>query len=206
MLGVLEDAPEGALVRRLRGLAPRLQLGDRGLDLVRRPRREARTPRARRPRRGASSECRYSRPSSAGVRQLAPSAVDDERALEDLPPVAPVRARVHPDAAADRPRDRAGELEAAEPGGARAVEADRIRGAAAGARAARRRPRPQRARLRAGARAPRRLRRRPGGSSRARRRATPRPSRGGPARAPPRARRPIAAARTRAPARRCRAS
>ena len=47
-------------------------------------------------------------------------------------PVAAVGARVHPDAAAGRAGDRAGELEPAEPGVARAVEADRVRRAAAG--------------------------------------------------------------------------
>ncbi len=47
--------------------------------------------------------------------------VDDVRALEHVREVASVRARVHPDAAADRPGDRAGELEAAETGCARAV-------------------------------------------------------------------------------------
>src|SRR5262249_4369474 len=46
--------------------------------------------------------------------------------------VASVRAGVHPEAAADRARDRGGELEAAEPGVARAVETHGIRGAAAG--------------------------------------------------------------------------
>ena len=46
---------------------------------------------------------------------------------QDRRPVPPVRARVHPDAAAGRPGDRARELEAAEPGGTRAVQADRVR-------------------------------------------------------------------------------
>ena len=40
VLRVLEDAAERALVRRLRRLAPRDQLGDRRLDLVGRPRLE----------------------------------------------------------------------------------------------------------------------------------------------------------------------
>src|SRR5205085_1771919 len=34
VVGVLEDASESPLVRRLRGLAPRLELGDLRLDLV----------------------------------------------------------------------------------------------------------------------------------------------------------------------------
>src|SRR5262249_56041457 len=59
-------------------------------------------------------------------------AVDDECAREDLGPVASVGASVHPHAAADRSRDRAGELEAAETRGARTVKADGIRCPAAG--------------------------------------------------------------------------
>ena len=63
------------------------------------------------------------------------AAVDggDERALEHRREVAAVRARVHPDAAADRAGDRARELEAAEAGVAGAVQADRVRRARAGA-------------------------------------------------------------------------
>ena len=57
---------------------------------------------------------------------------DDPGADEDLRPVAAVRARVHPDAAAGRAGDRAGELEAAETGRARLVEADGVRRPAAG--------------------------------------------------------------------------
>ena len=56
-------------------------------------------------------------------------------------------------------RDRARELETAEPGVARAVEAHRVRRAAAGAEDVARRSRPPRARPRAGARARRRRRR-----------------------------------------------
>src|SRR5258708_4682083 len=55
-----------------------------------------------------------------------------ERTLEDLGEVAAVRARVHPDAAADRAGDGAGELERPEARVARAMEADCVRGAAAG--------------------------------------------------------------------------
>ena len=52
---VLEDAAEGALVRRLRRLALRLHLGDGRLDLLGRPRRRAGTRPARRPGRGCSA-------------------------------------------------------------------------------------------------------------------------------------------------------
>ena len=131
VLRVLEDAAERALVRRLRRLPLRLQLGDRRLDLVDRPRRRGAARRARRPGRGRSAECRYASPSSAGVSQPRAVGVDDERPLEHAGEVAAVGARVHPDAAAGRARDRAGELEAAEPGGAGAVQADRVRRAAA---------------------------------------------------------------------------
>ncbi len=57
---------------------------------------------------------------------------DDEGPDQDLAPVAAVGARVHPDAAARRAWDRARELEASEPGGARAVEADGVRRPAPG--------------------------------------------------------------------------
>src|SRR6185436_7141407 len=57
----------------------------------------------------------------------------DEGTLEHLREVAAVGARVHPDAAAGRARDRACELEAAEPFGAGAVQDDGVRSAAAGA-------------------------------------------------------------------------
>ena len=64
--------------------------------------------------------------------QRGAAGVDDERPDEDRLPVAPVCAGVHPDASAGGAGDRAGELEAAEPGRTGTVEADRVRRAAAG--------------------------------------------------------------------------
>ena len=61
-----------------------------------------------------------------------PAGVDDERPLQHGGDVAAVGAGVHPDAAADRPGNGAGELEAAQLGRAGAMEADGERGAAAG--------------------------------------------------------------------------
>ena len=136
----------------------------------------------------------------------APSARDDERAHEDRRPVAAVGAGVHPDAAARRAGNRARELEAAEPGGSGAVQADGVRRAAARDEQCRRRPRPRRARPRAAARAPRRRRRRRGGSSRAR------PSRRGSSRSAAQASACSSSAsgpglrECREPARRCRSS
>ena len=102
------------------------------LDLLRRPRRRAGTRPRRRPRRARRSEERYASPRPCGVIQASPSDVNDVGADEDLRPVAAVGARVHPDAAAGRAGDRARELEAAEAGRARVVEADGVRRAAAG--------------------------------------------------------------------------
>ena len=56
--------------------------------------------------------------------------VDDERSFENARPVSPVGTGVHPDAATGGAWNRAGELEAAEPGGAGAMQGDRIRCAA----------------------------------------------------------------------------
>ena len=107
-----------------------------------------------------------------------------------------VGAGVHPDAAADRARDRAGELEPAEPGGARAVEADGVRRAAARDEQLALDVAPPRARRRASARAPSTpssatSRFEPSPTA-----ATGRPRSPRPARAPPRARRASPAART----------
>ena len=60
-----------------------------------------------------------------------PVGIDDDRVDQDVAPLAAVGARVHPDPAAGRARDRRGELEAAEARGARAMEADGVRRAAA---------------------------------------------------------------------------
>ena len=55
VLRVLEDAPEGAPVRRLRRLAPCVQLAHLGLDLLGRPRAAAATRPGRRPARAGGS-------------------------------------------------------------------------------------------------------------------------------------------------------
>src|SRR5206468_10835908 len=68
-------------------------------------------------------------PELRGIEPARALAVNDEHALENRGPVAAVSARVHPDATADGTRDGAGELEPAQPGRARAVQADRVRGA-----------------------------------------------------------------------------
>ena len=57
----------------------------------------------------------------------APAGVDDDRIDDDRPPVAAVRAGVHPHAAAGRAGDRRSELEPAEAGVARAVQAHGVR-------------------------------------------------------------------------------
>src|SRR6266536_2894748 len=56
--------------------------------------------------------------------------VDDERAFEDPGPVSSIGAGIHADAPADRPWDRAGELEAPEACVARPMQADGVRSAA----------------------------------------------------------------------------
>src|SRR5439155_5736252 len=113
VLGVLEDAAEGALVRRLGCLAQRLQLGHLRLDLLLRPRLQpelgARDDLPVAERRAPVGETKLLR--SEPVRAVP---VDHKRPLEDCGPVAPVGACVHPDSAADGAGDRAGELEAAE--------------------------------------------------------------------------------------------
>src|SRR4029079_1337025 len=58
--------------------------------------------------------------------------VDYERAFENARPVSPVGTGVHPDAATGGAWNRTGELEAAEPGSAGAMQGDRIRCAASG--------------------------------------------------------------------------
>ena len=127
---VLEDAAERPLVGRLRRLALREQLGDLGLDRLggcgsSRKRTWATTSP------GASPEWRYERSSSSAAERARAPAADDDRVDEHGAPVAPVGAGVHPHAAAGRARDRRGELEAAEPRVARAMQADGVRRAAA---------------------------------------------------------------------------
>ena len=154
---------------------PELDLGD---DLAR---AEPRVPVRRARARPASS-------------QRAPSASTTSARSSTPRAVAAVRARVHPHAAAGRARDRAGELEAAEAGVARAVQARPRSSRRRPPRAARRRPRPRElAREPQHERVDARRRRRAGSSrarpSRRRRRAR------APTRAPPRARRGSRAAR-----------
>src|SRR5690242_3522498 len=130
VLGVLEDAAEGAPVRRLGFLPARVQLAHLGLDLLRRswpetelranhdlPVSELRVP-------IAQPELRRIQPAAALGRR-------DERSLEQPGEVAAVSAGVHPDTPADRAGNRAGELEAAEPGRAGAMQRDGVRRAAA---------------------------------------------------------------------------
>src|SRR5438105_6957468 len=114
VVGVLEDAAERALVRRLNRLATRLEVGDRRLDLPRRPRGE--------PELGSRDHLAVAElgvpVAQAELGRCPPRcafAVHHEGADEDLRPVAAVGARVHPHAAADRAGNRARELEAAEP-------------------------------------------------------------------------------------------
>src|SRR6266852_3683336 len=130
VLRVLEDAAERAPVRRLRGLALRVQRAYNGLDLLRWSRMQAQLrlddDLAVAQIRVAVREAELPRREPAGA-----LGGRDERAPEHLREVAAVGAGVHPDAAANRAGDRAGELEAAEAGGARPVERNRVRGAAA---------------------------------------------------------------------------
>ena len=93
------------------------------LDLLGVARPQPQLRRERRPGRGARFECRYESPSSAGVSQPLPSAVATSARSSTCEKSLPYAPRVHPDAAADRAGDRARELEAAEPGSPRPVEA-----------------------------------------------------------------------------------
>src|SRR5919204_2974926 len=103
VLRVLEDAAEGALVRRLRCLSQRLELRDRGLDRslgsVRQPELGARDHLAMVQARPAVAQAELD------WRQPAPTVrIDDQRPLQDRGPVTAVGARIHPDPATDRPR------------------------------------------------------------------------------------------------------
>ncbi len=202
VVGVLEHAAERALVGRLRGLAQGLELGHGGLDLVQRLRRE--------PELGARDDLAVvelrvpvGEPELGRRQPVRPVAVHHERPLEDRGPVAPVGARVHPDAPADRARNRARELEPTELCVPRPVEADRVGRASARDEELAVGSRQSRARRQAAARGRRSPRRRRAGSSRAR------PSRPAalapaPTPAPARARPASRAWRTQLPARRCR--
>ena len=126
VLGVLEDAAEGALVRRLRLFANRLHPRDGLADLLGSPRLEPELDRrdhlARLERRVAVREIELL------VRApRRPGGVDDERPDENLLPVAAVGARVHPHAAPGGAGNRTRELEPAEAGVPRAVETDCVR-------------------------------------------------------------------------------
>src|SRR4051794_10199972 len=130
---ILEDAAERALVRRLRCLAPRVEIRDLRLDLLRRARIEPQlrldddlpVPEARVT--VGQPELRRGEPAGA-VRRC------DEGADEDLRELAAVCPCVHPDAAAGRAGNRAGELEAAEPRAARLVQTDGVGRAATGSK------------------------------------------------------------------------
>ena len=114
VLRVLEDAAERPPVRRLRRLAPRVQLAHLRLDLGRVARAQAQLGLRRRPGRAAGSSAGTRARAPPGVSQPVPSAVATSARSSTLREVAAVGAAVHPDAAADRARDRARELEAAE--------------------------------------------------------------------------------------------
>src|SRR5206468_6908811 len=121
---------ERPLVRRLRRLALREQLGDVRLDLRlgtrMQPEADLCDDLARREARMAIRELELVR-----SRRTWAAGVDDDGVDHDRAPVAPVRAGVHPDAAARGARNRRRELEAAEAGRTRAMETDGVGRAAA---------------------------------------------------------------------------
>src|SRR3954454_1696382 len=127
---ILEDAPESPLRRRLGRLALGEQLphalphlgGGPWLE----PQASLGDHLARSGRRVPVRELEV-----VGVERPPPGGVDDDRLDEHRPELDAVGSRVHPDPAADRAGDRRGELEAAQVGVAGAVQADRVRGAAA---------------------------------------------------------------------------
>ena len=130
VVGVLEDTAEGPLVGRLGRLALGDQRCNRRLDLVRRARDE--------PVLHLGDDCAVGEIGGAiresETQRRDPGVTVDRKhagADEEVGPVAAVGAGVHPDAAAGRAGDCAGELEAAETGGAGVVQADRIGRAAA---------------------------------------------------------------------------
>src|SRR5262245_46147604 len=123
--GVLEDAPKSALVRRLCRLALRDQLGDVNLDLLGRPGREPVLD-LRDYLSGPELGVTVRKAELFWRQGLGPVGGHDDCADEDVRPVAAVCARVHLHTAARSAGDRAGELEAPEPGCARTMEADRV--------------------------------------------------------------------------------
>ena len=130
VVGVLEHASVGPLVRRLRCLSLLLEVGDDRLDLVPRARLELELH-GRHDLAVAKIGMPVPEPELIGRPPVRAVAVDDECTNENARPVAAVRARVHPHTAADGSGDGARELESAEVCGPCAMEADGVRGAAA---------------------------------------------------------------------------
>jgi hypothetical protein len=115
----------------LRSLPLRLQVGDDRLDLVDRPRRQPELD-ARDHLAGTKIGVAVAEPELLRRAPVARVGSHDQRALDDRCPVGAVGACIHLDAAAGGSGNRAGELEPAQTGCARAMQRDRIRGAAAG--------------------------------------------------------------------------
>src|SRR6266571_994972 len=131
VLWILEDAAVRALVRRLRRLALCLEARHDRLDLIGRSRRQPELDlgyHLARPQTGAP----VAQTELGGRAPLGPARAHDQGTFEDRGPVASVCACVHPDPAAGRAGDRAGELEPAEAGGAGAMQRDRVRRPASG--------------------------------------------------------------------------
>src|SRR3954447_25133306 len=131
VLRVLEDAPIGALVRRLRGLAPGLELGNQRLDVVGRTGSEAELD-LRDDLAGPKSRTAIAKAELVARAPARILGVDDERTVQYRRPVAAVGAGVHPHPATGSARNRARELEPTEPSRAGPMECDRVRRAAAG--------------------------------------------------------------------------
>ena len=128
---ILEDAAERPLVRRLRRLPLRDQLRDRRPDVGGRTSLEPILD-ARHDLTGRERGVTVGEAELVGRQPLLPVGRDDERADEDVRPVAAVRTRVHDHASSGGPRDRARELEPAQPCIARPMEAHGIRRTAPG--------------------------------------------------------------------------
>src|SRR5919198_552694 len=128
---ILEDAAERSPVRRLGRLPLRLQVGDDRFDLVRGSRRKPELHLSD-DLAGLQAGVPVTQPKLGRGPPRSAFGADDERSVDNRGPVAPVRAGVHPDAAPGRAGNRARELEAAQPGCARAMERDGIRRASPG--------------------------------------------------------------------------
>jgi hypothetical protein len=131
VLGVLEYAAEGAHVRGLRRLAQRLQPSDIRLDLLFRQRRE-RELRASDDLPVVELRVAVAKTELGGREPARALLIGHQRAVENRRPVAAVGARIHPNAAPDRSGDGTRELEAAEARSADPMQADGVRGSAAG--------------------------------------------------------------------------